>query len=185
VDIAGFYNRYHDLFSQEFVGSSFVEQTPAPTHLLLPLQFRNGLRGAGSGVEIAPEVRPTNWWRLKGSYSYLVLDLSTAPGAREIGTAPITERSSPRHQGVIQSEIQFAKNFEFDATYRGVDSLPGQRIPGYSTMDARLGWRIGRNLDISLVGRNLLQPWHLEFGNDPGPAVGIRRTIFVRLTWAR
>ncbi len=60
VDITGYYNHYHDLFSEELAGPIFLETTPAPAHLLLPAQFRNGLLGYTKGVEIAPEWRPTD-----------------------------------------------------------------------------------------------------------------------------
>ena len=46
LDIAGFYNQYYDLFSEELTGAPFIENDPAPTHVLLPAQFRNGLVGS-------------------------------------------------------------------------------------------------------------------------------------------
>ena len=54
MDFAGFFNRYHDLFSQDLAGPIFLETTlpfpvpvEPPTHLLLPAQFRNDLFGFG------------------------------------------------------------------------------------------------------------------------------------------
>ena len=41
----------------------------------------------------------------------------------------------------------------------------------YSTADARFAWRATRELELSVVGQNLLQPFHSEFGGDPGPLV--------------
>ena len=38
--------------------------------------------------------------------------------------------------------------------------------------------------DFELVGRNLLQPYHFEYGGDP-TLVGIKRAGFLRLTWTR
>ena len=59
VDVASFYNHYHDLFSEDLTGQAFLETSAGSTHLLLPAQFRNGLLGTTKGVEIAPEWRPT------------------------------------------------------------------------------------------------------------------------------
>ena len=89
VDVAGFYNHYHDLFSEDLIGPTFLETSPAPTHLLLPAQFRNGLLGTTKGVEIAPEWRPTGFWRLRGSYSYLHMnvDKRRAPAMWELRPA--------------------------------------------------------------------------------------------------
>lgn len=58
LDLATFYNHYHDLFSEEITGATFLETTPAPIHYLLPAQFRNALLGTTKGFEIAPEWRP-------------------------------------------------------------------------------------------------------------------------------
>ena len=50
VDLASFYNHYHDLFDEEFAGPVFLENNPAPVHYLLPAQFRNGLLGYTKGI---------------------------------------------------------------------------------------------------------------------------------------
>jgi iron complex outermembrane recepter protein len=185
LDLATFFNHYHDLFSQEITGAPFIETTPPPTHLLLPAQFRNGLLGASTGVEIAPEWRPASFWRLRGSYSYLHIDLKKAPQSADIGTAPIIEGSSPQHQARIQSGFDLGKTLQLDLTYRYVSALPGESVPAYSTGDVRLGWRLSRQLELSLVGRNLLQPSHAEAAGDPGPLVAIKRNAYVRVTWSK
>ncbi len=185
VDLAGFFNHYHDLFSQELTGPAFPEATPAPAHILLPAQFRNGLLGATTGVEIAPEWRPSTFWRLRGSYSYLHIDLKKAPRSGDLGTAPTIEGSSPQHQITILSSFDISKTLQLDLAYRYVSSLPGQQIPSYSTADLRLAWRFHEEFEFAVVGRNLLQPWHTEFLGDPGPLVGIRRSAYVSLTWRR
>ncbi|HEY2019367.1 MAG TPA: hypothetical protein VGH38_37925, partial [Bryobacteraceae bacterium] len=60
-----------------------------------------------------------------------------------------------------------------------------QSVPGYSTGDARLAWRFSRQVELSVVGRNLLQPWHFESLGDPGPLVGIKRGAYLELRWAQ
>ena len=185
VDFASYFNQYEDLNSQEITGSAFIETTPQPTHLLLPVQIRNGLYGTSNGFEIAPEWRPAEIYRLRGSYSYQVIALNKYENSQDVGSAPVFERSSPRHKAVVQSSFNLPKGLELDLTYRYVSSLAAQNIPQYSTGDARLGWRIRPNVDISLIGRNLLQPNHIEFTNEAGIAVGIRRAAFVRLTWTQ
>ena len=185
VDLTGFYNHYHDLFSEDFQGATFLETTPAPPHFLLPAQFRNDLLGYTKGVEVAPEYRPASFWRLRGSYSFLHMNLGKTPNTGDLGTAPGIVGSSPQHQAVIESAFDFAKKLQIDLDWRYVSALPGQMVPAWSTADARIGWRFNRQLELSLVGRNLFQPRHFEDGGDPGPLVGIKRSGYIRLTWSR
>ena len=185
MDFAGFYNHYHDLFDEEITGAPYLEDTPQPAHLLLPAQFGNGLLGTTKGVEIAPEWKLSNMWQLRGSYSFLQMNLKRAPNSLDIGTAPSIVGSSPRHEATIQSAFELGKQVTLDFTYRYVSALPAQLVPSYSTGDARLGWRINRQFELSLVGRNLFQPFHPEDGGDPSPLVGVRRSAYAQVTWRR
>jgi hypothetical protein len=40
-------------------------------------------------------------------------------------------------------------------------------------------------LELALVGENLLQPYHFEFGGDPGALVGIKRSAYAKVTWGK
>lgn len=186
--IAGFYNHYSDLFSEDITGPPFVESSPPPTHILLPARFGNGLLGTTKGIEFAPEWRPLATWRLRAAYSYLQMNIEKSRGSLDIGTAPFIEGSSPKHQLSFQSGLDFAKVFSFDLTYRYVGALPAlnQKVPAYSTADVRFDWKIGREIKLSAVGRNLFQPHHPEFGGvDPGPLVQIKRSAYGQITWTR
>jgi iron complex outermembrane receptor protein len=185
VDVTGFYNHYHDLFSEDLIGQTYLEDTPPPVHYLLPADFGNGLYGYTKGVEIAPEWRPAGIWRLRGTYSFLHMNLARSPHSEDIGTGPVTVGSSPQHQATVQSDFDLTKKLQLDLTYRFVSALPGQVVPAYSTGDARIGWRFNRQVDLSFIGRNLFQPSHAEYGGDPGPLVGIRRSVYAKLTWTR
>lgn len=185
VSVAGFYNHYHDLLDEEITGAPFLENDPAPAHYLLPAQFRNGLLGNTKGVEVTPEWRPATFWRLRGSYSYLHMSIWKAPGSGDIGTAPGLVGSSPGHDAWIQSSFDVGKAIQLDLTWRYVSALPGALVPAYSTADARLAWRFKEQFELAIAGRNLLQPSHFEAAGDPGPLVGIKRSVYVKLTWSK
>lgn len=184
LDIAGFFNDYDHLLSSE-PGTPFVETSPpaAPQHLIDPVFVRNGLRGATYGVEIAPKWDLAHWWSLKGSYSYL--RMSIKPGSQSLDSStPISNNgSSPRHDLALRSSFDFPKGFEFDPAFRYVSALPAQSVPAYVTADARVGWNPYRHLELSIIGQNLFQPYHAEFGGDPGGLVGIRRDMYAKITW--
>jgi iron complex outermembrane receptor protein len=185
LDLAGFYNHHSDLFSEDITGPPSIESNPAPTHLLLPAEFGNGLLGNTKGFELAPEWRPTKFWRLRGSYSLLHMSLEKSPHSLDIGTVPIVEGSSPQHQVLVQSGFDLSKMLTLDLMGRYVSALPGQMVRAYSTADASFAWRTSQHTSLQLVGRNLLQPYHSEYGGDPGPLVGIKRSGYVQITWTK
>lgn len=182
LDIAAFYNNYDHLLSIE-PGAPFSESSPAPAHVIVPFLFRNGVLGNTAGFEIAPDWTPTSRWRLRGSYSYLHMDLSTRTGSLDPSTVSSTEGSSPHHQGMIQSSLDLPRKLELDQTLRYVSDLPAQQVRAYTTADVRFSWHATRSLDLSVVGQNLLQPQHAEFAGDPGGLVGIKRTVYAKITW--
>ena len=180
-DVAVFYNDYDHLLSIE-PGVPFAETSPSPTHTVIPYFIRNGVLGTTYGIEVAPDWRPTSWWRLSGSYSFLHMDMGKTAGSHDSATPASTEGSSPQQQAVVQSSFQLPKGFEFGQTYRYVSALPAKQIRGYSTGDVSLGWLLGRSWEVSVAGRDLLQPFHAEMNGDPGPVVGIRRSVYAKIT---
>jgi len=68
-------------------------------------------------------------------------------------------------------------------TYLYVSALPALAIRGYSNVNVRVDWRASQHFKFSVVGRNLLQPYHYEYASDPGPNVGIKRTAYGQITW--
>jgi len=184
MDIATFHNDYNYLFSFGFQNATVsVETSPPPPHLLLMFPIVNGIQGTTDGFEVAPDWRPERWWELKGSYSYLHMDLRRRPGNLDKGNVLADEGSSPQHQVVIQSLFNLPKHFEFDQTYRYVSALPALSVPSYGTADLRLGWRPTQHVEFSLSGQNLLQPQHVEFVSDPGLPVEIMRSAYGKVTF--
>lgn len=184
VAVSAFYADYNDLVAQGAPTISFAA-TPPPPHLLALFQYVNGIRGNTKGIEIAPDWQPSRWWELKGSYSYLHLNLADLAGGENNLTLPMLMGSSPSHEAEVQSRFNLPKRFEFDQIYRYVSALPAQEVRAYHTADVRVGWHASKQVELSLVGQNLLQPHHAEFGIDPGPTVLIKRSIYAKIVWTR
>jgi iron complex outermembrane receptor protein len=184
VDVSAFYNVYTDLtnYGSIVLTSAAV---PAPPHLLYVVTYGNGLRGATDGIEIAPDWKITDRWQLKGSYSYLHMGIKPSVPGGDSGTAMMDNGSSPHHEVVVQSLFNLPARFEFDPTYRYVSKLPLQSVNSYSTMDLRLSRKLGKQIELSVMAKNLFQPHHSEFSGDPGPLVGIERTAYAKITWTR
>ncbi len=185
LDVALFRNGYDDLYGYG-TATAAAAATPPPAHLNFNVPIANEEKGFTDGFELGPDWQPTHWWTLKGSYSYLHLNLESKasnPNALEALNIVTVEGSSPHHQILGQSLINLPKHFEFDQTYRYVSGLSAQAVGGYNTADVRLGWHISRQFELSIDGDNLLQPHHVEFGGDAGMFVGIRRSVYAKLSW--
>ena len=184
VDVAVFQNQYNDLYGYGNP-SVFLESMPPPLRVIFLLPLANALKGDTTGFEIAPNWKPVGWWELKGSYSFLHLHVRDKAGFTDTLNTASDNGSSPHHQVVIQSLFTLPKKFEFDATYRYVSALPAQLVNAYGTTDVRFGWHPVPSWEFSIVGQNLLQPHHAEFGSDVDTIVGIKRSVYAKITWRR
>ena len=156
----------------------------SPGTILYTLQFTNGIHGSTDDAEIAPDFQATSFWRIHPGLAYLNIDLNDEPGFTDTATLNNLRGSSPKYQAFIQSEINLPHHFEFDQSFRYVDSLPAQSVRAYTMVDARIGWNPIRTLLFSLTGQNLFQPHHAEFGIDPSPAVFIKRGVYAKVVWS-
>ena len=65
-----------------------------------------------------------------------------------------------------------------------VDTLPGFSVPAYWRFDARLGWQLTDRWQVDLVGQNLFDDSHREFGAITAPnAIKIGRSVYGKVTW--
>ena len=152
-DLTAFYNDYDQLRTLE-------RTQPGPVS---PSIAANNLTGETYGVELSASAQPFERWRLQGSYSFLEIQLHRKPGSSDISSERAGEGSSPNHQVVLRSLLDLGWNIQFDSTFRYVDALPAPGIPSYVAVDLRLAWSPRRNLEVALVGRNLLDDRHPEF----------------------
>ena len=184
VDGAGFYNAYRNLIAQSAPTISLAPDPPfPPSAFLFTIQYVNGIHGTTDGFEIAPDVQASSFWRIRAGYSYLDINLKDEPGFTDTVTLKTLRGSSPSQQAFIQSLINLPHHFEFDQSFRYVDSLHAQAVRAYTTADARIGWNPLKSLSLSVNGQNLFQPHHAEFGIDPSPTVQIKRGIYAKLVW--
>jgi iron complex outermembrane recepter protein len=161
-DLATFYNVY-DKFATFEPATPFLETTSSSTNLIIPFEVRNKAHGETYGGELAARWQAADWWRIDASYTYLQIQLH-APNSKEV-SAEFAERESPHHQIALRSAMNCPRNTEFDWIIRYVDSIPGFGVSSYVTMDVRLAWKPSPNWELSLVGQNLLDNEHLEFGD--------------------
>jgi iron complex outermembrane receptor protein len=170
-DVALFFNQYEHLSS--------LRLTPVT---LLPIFNANDNRGEGYGIEISTQTDITSYWHFMANYSYLQLQIH--PGALSVdflGTnGSSIEGSSPHNQLYLMSTQNLTDDTDFDVMARYVDNLPAQLTPSYIEMDVRLAWRPRNNVELSVVGQNLLHDQHREYISTP--IYEIQRGVYGMMT---
>ena len=119
--------------------------------------------------QISPDGKPLQIVVIDGTWNTArkMLRLSTnlhrLPRVCFTPEKPSRFRVRKQHQFGLQSSMDLPGRVQFDLGLRYVDSLPEISIPSYVELDARLAWRPSRNVELSIVGQNLLHGSHLEF----------------------
>jgi iron complex outermembrane recepter protein len=183
TDLALFFNQYDHLLTLE-PGAPFVETSPTPTHVVVPLFASNKMSGSAYGVELSAKYELASWVNLSGTYSFLQMELHRGANSNDL-TSESQEGRSPRHQANIRAQFDVARNVETDVGLRYVDELRAFNIPSYVTLDARIGYRPTRNLEISLVGQHLLNSPHPEFApvSIETQATQVEYSLFGKVTY--
>jgi iron complex outermembrane receptor protein len=150
VSMSLYYNVYDDLKTIEF----------SPT--LLPLLWGNGMKGHTYGVEAWGSYSVRDWWQLGAGFTAQRQSLRFKAGASGL-TGLSQAGNDPGHHGFVRSLMNFSDRWTLSLDLRRVGALPEPRVPGYTELDARLGWRVNDRLDLSLSGFGLLHPWHQEY----------------------
>ncbi|HJQ22980.1 MAG TPA: TonB-dependent receptor [Blastocatellia bacterium] len=182
-DLAAFYNVYGRLTTQE-PRAPFFEADPQPAHLVIPLVFDNLMRGKTYGAEAAANWDVTSRWKLSGSYSFLRMQLRRDAASRATDPEAIAG-DSPQQQFQLHSSVILPRNFELDAALYHVSRLSNQQIPGYTRLDARLGWQWRDGFELSLALQNLLDNRHPEFNSHDTRVVTsqVRRGAYGKFIW--
>jgi iron complex outermembrane recepter protein len=130
----------------------------------------------------------SNDWSLHAGYTLLRENLRVKPGGYDLDDA-LNETADPKHQFSLRSSLNLPGRAEFDAALRWVDSLltnngptPGT-VPSYFELNTRLAWHASDRLEISVVGQNLLHPYHVEYGFPDPTRVEIQRSVYGKLAW--
>lgn len=183
LDISAFTNRYDDLRGLA-TGEPFMGADPIP-HMVLPLWIENAQSARSHGAEIAIDYRARQWLRLRSTYSYLNMEVAYEIGNGS-GIGYSDDGTGPTHQATLWSSVDLSSSWELDMLGRFVDELPDLNVDQYFTVNARLAWRALPNLQIALVGQNLLEENHLEVREETGvlPAIEVERSAYVAATWS-
>jgi|CXWL01.1.fsa_nt_gi iron complex outermembrane receptor protein len=169
--VSAFYNVYDDLRT--------VEGT---TIFTFPLQVRNGMEGETYGVEAWGAFALTDWWRLNWGASWLEKSLEIKPDSTDVFGVAFAG-NDPSYQMTLRSLMDLGQRAELDVAMRAIDELPSPAVPGYVAIDARVGYQLTDELEISLAGYNLSDDEHTEFINPSLPVSTSARSFFLSARW--
>ena len=181
-DIALYYYDYDNLVSAE-PGADIASPVPGgPT--IRPYYSSNDNEGEGYGGEMSTHWIACDWASFQASYSLGKLNLENSSGGTD-SIALLASDKSPQHMVSLQSLLQLARNVEFDVTVRYVDELSGLDVPSYWNADVRLGWMMRKDIELAVVGQNLLEDQHAEFKTQfyNGLQTEIERSVYGKITW--
>ena len=184
LSVSTFFNSYSKQMSYE-QGAPFLESDPAPIHVVVPVYAANKTYGNSDGLEASANWKVLPWWSISPGYSLTQIHFHVETDSVDARTAPEINGYSPEHQAQLRSHFQLPNHFNFDWNTYFVDRLPAQQVAAYTRLDLQLTRRIGKELQISGVGQNLLGEHHSEFLAFPiifGSSEA-KRSVFVKLAW--
>ena len=178
IDLTTFYNDYQQLTTFNIHDPELVINSIDPPHFLVPVTFTNNMEGTSSGFEAIISWNVGENLLLTADYSYLHISLDAGDPSQEGA-----EYLSPEHQLGARIFWDFHPSWTLGVTTTYVDKLPASDVDDYVRMDINLGGKISQSLRLNLVGQNLLDSAHREFGSIEDLNVGeVQRSIFAKVT---
>ena len=168
LDLSGFYADYRRLRG---IGLSANQE---------PIVSNEG-SGHGSGLELTMQWLPSNHLQVRAGYSYLDLSFRAREGSIDTSIANANQ-NDPRHQALLHLSWSGPGGTIVDAGLRYVGELVDPGTPSYTELDVHLVRPLSASLELSLRGRNLLQPTHPEFNDGSGAL--IERSVHAGLRWS-
>jgi iron complex outermembrane recepter protein len=144
--------------------------------------FGNFAEGRSRGAEWSANWEVHPHWRLAAGLVAQHLSLGSRERAHDPSGTSGLGVDDPPWYGQLRSTLDLSDTMELDMSLRHHAALPKPEVPAYSALDLRWGWKIRKNLDLSVLVQNLIGAGHAEFG-APATRSVFERSLFARLTW--
>lgn len=183
-DTAGFFNYYDDLIgTRPSVG---FEASPFPPHLLIGSISSNNHTATAYGADMQAKWQPVDYWQLASSYTVFKMDAHYQNGFSG-NPVDIThlEKSSPRHQFSVRSDLKLPHHWEFNTMFYFADNIQarGLHVAEQGRLDLRLAWTPSPKLELAIVGQNILNKQHQEFAALDLFNTQIPRSVYGRIMY--
>jgi iron complex outermembrane receptor protein len=139
------------------------------------------MEGSTTGVEAWGTYRVSGNWRLDAGWVEMRQSLRAQPGSTStVATAGLG--NDPHRWVTLRSAFDLTPRHEIDVMARYVSELPNPQVPSYAAVDARFGWNVSRELQLSLLLQNLFDRSHPEWGAAATRAE-FGRGVFLKALW--
>jgi iron complex outermembrane receptor protein len=181
LDLVAFVSDYSQLVSFNTLTPQFV----SPSLVVVPVTNGNEATARTHGVEVAADWQVNPSWRIQPSYSRLYLSSPRLADPVETTVQEWWEGRVPRDRASLRSSWTLGDGSQLDLWLKYTSSLSNPQVPAYTVLDLRYAFHIGRQMDIAIVGQNLLDQRHPEFVSDylPTQQTEIGRSLMVKGTW--
>lgn len=156
-----FYSDYDKLRTQE----------PLP---VLGFEALNLGEGNTRGVELWSRWQPAADWRLNAGLVVQSVRIGLKPDSRDTGVAKSLNTNDPNRHWLLRSSHDLSERQQLDLTLRYVSQLPNPVVPAYYELDMQWVWKPRHDVELALIGQNLLHSRHVEFGEP------VRRSVYRR-----
>jgi iron complex outermembrane receptor protein len=182
AEVSVFYNNYDELRSFRSIDPNLDLTLPV---IEINSTLENAATGETYGGEVSANLRVNERWRVRLDYSHLRTSIVSNSNI-QLGSLGIdsAEGVNPKHQAALRSWIDLPHGFEFDLALRYVAERSLLTIPAYAELDLRLGWHVSDQIELSLVGQNLLDSAHREFAPSffATQATEVQRSVYGKVT---
>jgi outer membrane cobalamin receptor len=174
-----FYNNISDIIEPAFLEFA---PSPYPPGIPIKIDFQNQGTSTASGFELEGGFPVGSGWKGIANYSY--------QNVRDQSGSVLDYSPANKVNLVLQSDNRRRCTVYFAGHYVGRSTSDGFALRAYTTVDARVGYRLGKSQDAwtaALASVNLLDDHHEEYVDNAGTAPGMQtaepamRTIRVEL----
>ncbi|MFZ6643070.1 TonB-dependent receptor plug domain-containing protein [Undibacterium sp. TC4M20W] len=142
--------------------------------------FQNMGEGRTKGLEAWWRWQPVGKWRLSGGMVVQSVTTQLRAGSKDSsGTSGLANNDPGRHW-TLRSSSDLSGNQQLDISLRYNSDLTNPAVPAYYEMDAQWSWRVRPDIDVALIGQNLLHASHPEFGGIAGRSV-FERSVLLKI----
>jgi len=177
VDLAAFYNKYDDLI---FTSETEFRVVPGVPFGLIEFPWLNVYRKETYGAEGSVTLSPARTWRM--TIGATVFDQRVQGPAGVSGGSVAYALAPPKFQATLRSAWDCSERTSLDAQIAYVGAIDS--VPAYVTADLRFSYRPTEHIELSIVGRNLLENQHLEQVPEAfAVPAEVPRGFYGKVTW--